>query len=183
MLFDPRKLQEIVAAASGWLLTAGTFVGTVAAGVKWLTPVVEVYLGAAVATPLTIIVSSLTACLVLWLAYSALAKKSRLWRRERFDLRVRKRDDLLGRDDDIVNLKGLIGDSSLLLIDGESGCGKSSLIAFGLVPALREDVGTFPILVSDPTRVAPRVASHRSNRADRRSVRAGAARKKTPRHA
>src|SRR6266849_4325364 len=151
MLFDSRKLQEIVAAATGWLLTAGTFVGTVAAGVKWLTPVVEVYLGAALATPLTIIVSSLTACLVLWLAYRALAKKSRLLRRERFDLRVRKRDDLLGRDDDIVNLKGLIGDSSLLLIDGESGCGKSSLIAFGLVPALREDSATFPILVSDYT--------------------------------
>lgn len=76
-------------------------------------------------------------------------KKSSLLRRERFDLRVRKYEDLLGREEDVGNLRALIDDASLLLIDGESGCGKSSLITFGLIPALKEDESSVPILVSD----------------------------------
>ena len=84
----------------------------------------------------------------MWGAYRALAKKSKLLRVERFDLRVRKADELLGRDADVANLKALIEDLSLLLVDGELGCGKSSLIEFGLVPKLKEDGSTFPVLVS-----------------------------------
>ena len=80
-------------------------------------------------------------------AYRALSKKSKLLRVERFDLRVRKADELLGRDEDVANLKGLIEGSSLVLVDGESGCGKSSLIAYGLVPKLKEDGSMFPVLV------------------------------------
>ena len=34
-----------------------------------------------------------------------------------------------------------------MLVDGELGCGKSSLIEFGLVPKLKEDESTFPVLV------------------------------------
>ena len=34
-----------------------------------------------------------------------------------------------------------------MLVDGEFGCGKSSLVAFGLAPTLKEDGPKFPILV------------------------------------
>ena len=149
MLLDPRKLREIFETAAGPLVALGALFGTVLAGVNWLTPVLKGYMDGAVAVPLTIFVSSFAACGCLWAAYRTLAKRSRLLRLERFDLRVRKRDDLLGRDEEIANLKGLIDNSSLLLVDGESGCGKSSLVAFGLIPALREDPSACPVLVSN----------------------------------
>jgi hypothetical protein len=145
MLLDPRKLREIFETAAGPLVAFGALIGTVSAGVNWLTPVLEGYMDRAVAAPLAIFVSFFAACGCLWAAYRTLAKRSRLLRLERFDLRVRKRDDLLGRDEEIANLKGLIGDSSLLLVDGESGCGKSSLVAFGLIPALQEDPSACPV--------------------------------------
>jgi hypothetical protein len=148
MLLDPRKLREVLEAAAGPLVALGALIGAVTAGVKWLTPVLEAYTDRAVAAPLAISVSLFAACACLWAAYRALAKRSRLLRLERFDLRVRKRDELLGRDEEIANLKGLIDGSSLLLVDGESGCGKSSLVAFGLIPALREDPSACPMLVS-----------------------------------
>src|SRR5262245_40899083 len=141
MLFDQKKLQEILQVATGPLVAVGAFVGAVWGAVEWLQPK---YIGREWA----IVVSALVACLLLWGAYRALAKKSKLLRLERFDLRVRNRDDLLGRDDDIANLKGLLDESAQVLLDGESGCGKSSLVEFGLVPALRKDPSACPLLVS-----------------------------------
>ncbi len=149
--FDPRKIQDILVPATAALGTIGAFGTSVAAGIKWLKPVLEDLLGPSwgpsVATPLTLFVSISAALLVLWGAYRALSKKSKLLRVERFDLRVRKADELLGRDEDVASLKALIEGSSLVLVDGESGCGKSSLVAFGLAPRLKEDGSKFPILV------------------------------------
>src|ERR1700730_2962372 len=105
MLLDPRKLREIFETAAGPLVGFGVLIGTVSAGVKWLAPALEGYLDRAVAAPLAIFVSLFAAFACLWAAYRALAKRSRLLRLERFDLRVRKRDELLGRDEEIANLK------------------------------------------------------------------------------
>jgi hypothetical protein len=145
---DPRKIQEILGPATAALGAIGAFVAAVAAGIKWLQPVLSELVGPALAAPLTFLVSIAAAALVVWGAYRALAKKSKLLRVERFDLRVRSASELLGRSEDIANLKGLVGDSSLVLVDGESGCGKSSLIAYGLVPKLKEDESMFPVLVA-----------------------------------
>ena len=138
---DPKKIQDIVVPATAALGAIGAFGASVAAGVKWLKPVLKDLLGPSwgpsVATPLTLAVSICAALLVLWGAYRALAKKSKLLRVERFDLRVRKADELLGRDEDVSSLKALIEGSSLVLVDGKSGCGKSSLVAFGLAPRLK----------------------------------------------
>ena len=62
---------------------------------------------------LTLAASICGAPSVLWGAYRALAKKSKLLRVERFDLRVRTADELLGRDEDVSSLKALIEGSSL----------------------------------------------------------------------
>ena len=75
--------------------------------------------GPSIRDPAHDFLSIAAASLVLWSAYRALAKKSKLLRVERFDLRVRKADELLGRDADVANLKALVEDSSLLLVDGE----------------------------------------------------------------
>jgi hypothetical protein len=149
MLSDPKKLRELFDLAVGPLVAIGALVAAVTAGVRWLTPVLANYMDRAFAEPLAILAPLLAACACLWAAYRALVKKSRLLRLERFDLRVRKREDLLGRDNDVANLKALIDDASLLLIDGESGSGKSSLVAFGLIPKLNEDPASVPIFVSD----------------------------------
>jgi hypothetical protein len=149
MLSDPKKLRELLDLAVGPLVAIGTLVAAVTAGVKRLRPVLADHLDRAFAEPLSILVPLLAACACLWAAYRALAKKSRLLRLERFDLRVRKREDLLGRDEDVANLKALIDDASLLLVDGESGSGKSSLVAFGLIPKLNENQSSVPIFVSE----------------------------------
>jgi hypothetical protein len=149
MLSDPRKLRELFDLAVGPLVAIGTLVAAMTAGVKWLTPVLANYMDQSFADPLAILAPMLAACACLWAAYRALAKKSRLLRLERFDLRVRKREDLLGRDNDVANLKALIDDTSLLMVDGESGSGKSSLIALGLIPKLNEDSASVPIFVFD----------------------------------
>ncbi len=149
MLSDPKKLRELLDLAVGPLVAIGTLVAAVTAGVKWLTPVLANYMDQAFAETLAILAPLLAAGACLWTAYRALAKKSRLLRLERFDLRVRKREDLLGRDDDVANLKALIDDSNLLLVDGDFGSGKSSLVAFGLIPKLNEDPASVPIFVAD----------------------------------
>lgn len=145
---DPRKIQDILVPATKALATIGGFGASVYAGITWLSPKLADIVGPAVATPLTFAVSISAASLVLWGAYRALSKKSKLLRVERFDLRVRSASELLGREKDVENLKGLIDGSNLILVDGESGCGKSSLIAYGLVPKHKEDGPMFPVLVS-----------------------------------
>ena len=140
MLLDPKKMEEIFKIAAAPLAAVGTFFGLLTAGTTWLAP----YIGFGLAAFLSI----LTACTLLWAAYRLLSKKSKLSRRERFDLRIRSRDDLLGRDNEITNLRSFIDESHLILVDGESGCGKSSLIEFGLMPALVNDSARCPLLVS-----------------------------------
>lgn len=148
-MFDPKKLHELLKLAARPLVSLGVLGGAVTSGIEWLRPILADYMDPAVAAPLAIFVPLVAASVCLWAAYRALAKKSKLLRRERFDLRVRSHEDLLGRDRDVDSLKALIDDSNLLLVDGESGSGKSSLVAFGLVPALKEDLSSVPILVSD----------------------------------
>jgi Novel STAND NTPase 1 len=150
-MLDPKKLRELLETAVGPLAAFGALVGAVAAGVKWLTPVLadSIGLGPAFAQSLAICLPLLAASVLLWGAYRGIVKKSSLRRMERFDLRVRKPEDLLGREADVANLKSLIDDASLLLVDGESGSGKSSVVAFGLLPKLREDASSVPIFVVD----------------------------------
>ncbi len=149
MAFDPKNLEEILKRASAPLLAFGALFGAVTAGVKWLIPVLASFLDPAIAVPLGIFLPLFACFACLWAAYKALNRKSRLLRPERFDLRVREPNDLLGRQEEVVNLKALIESNRLLLVDGESGSGKSSLISYGLMPDLLSDQSKCPILVSD----------------------------------
>jgi hypothetical protein len=145
---DPKNIQDVLVPATAALTGIGALVGLVYADFKWLAPALTETLGSGAGIPLAVILPVLAALLLTWGAYRAVAKKSKLLRVERFDLRVRKADELLGRDEDIAHLKGLVENASLVLVDGESGCGKSSLIAYGLVPKLNEDGSKLTVLVA-----------------------------------
>ncbi|WP_367138291.1 ATP-binding protein [Saccharothrix sp. HUAS TT1] len=45
----------------------------------------------------------------------------------------------VGREDEVVELRGMVRDQPLTVVVGPSGVGKSSLVAAGLLPALRAD--------------------------------------------
>jgi hypothetical protein len=167
MLLDPKKLRDLFDIAGAPLLALGTLVGATTGGVKWLSPFFKDSIGLdpAFAQSLGIGLPLLATCVLLWGAYRAIAKKSRLLRPERFDLRVRKPEDLLGREEDVASLKSLIDDARILLVDGESGSGKSSLVVFGLLPKLRED----PSKRSDPCRRLWGRLGHRAFEKDLRS--------------
>ncbi len=148
-VIDPRKIAEWIKAAGAPVLALGTPAGAIWASVQWLQPRLVPTLGQEWAWWVAVLLPVAVAALLLAASYQAIARRSRLLRPERFDLRVRQRDDLLGRDEDVADLRSLLQESNLVFLDGESGSGKSSVVAHGLVPALAED-GTFlPALITD----------------------------------
>jgi hypothetical protein len=88
------------------VIVPGTFIGAVLAGVKYIVPLlVQVGLSASWATLVAISGGGFIAALLLWGSFRVVVRRSRLLRPERFDLRVRRRDDLLGRDNDVEDLR------------------------------------------------------------------------------
>ncbi|MEA3049540.1 MAG: hypothetical protein QOG84_1376 [Sphingomonadales bacterium] len=147
---NPDKLTQWLKTATGPLLALGTLVGAVAGGAAFLrAPLAKVNLIGPFWAPFLAILLPVGAALLLLLtSYRIIVRKSRLLRPERFDLRVRTRADLFGRDADIDDLQDLVADHRLVFIDGESGSGKSSLVRYGLVPALVDVGELLPILIS-----------------------------------
>jgi membrane protein implicated in regulation of membrane protease activity len=123
--------------------------GSVKAGDEYLTPALGAWVPPAWAAPAAVAISAAIAALALWLAWRAIAKRSRLLQPGRFDLRVRRPQDLLGRDADVAEIRALIDAHQLVFLDGESGCGKSSLLAFGLVPNLKTDGSKLPVVIAE----------------------------------
>jgi hypothetical protein len=56
---------------------------------------------------------------------------------------------LIGRADDTTRLLKFVKHSRLVLLDGESGCGKSALISAGLLPELQASNGLLPVAIRD----------------------------------
>jgi hypothetical protein len=87
--------------------------------------------------------------LLLFLIWSGfIRRESQLEQRSAFNLRATDRHSLIGREQDVRELERLVQMHRLTLLDGESGCGKSALVAAGLVPALRESASAIPVLLS-----------------------------------
>ena len=63
---DPRKIQDILVPATAALGAIGAFGASVAAGIKWLKPVLTELFGSALAIPLTVALSGSAALLILW---------------------------------------------------------------------------------------------------------------------
>lgn len=69
-------------------------------------------------------------------SYRRFAKASRLEQPDRFTLSATTPESLIGRSTDLEKLLDTVRRNRVVLLDGESGCGKSALVAAGLVPRL-----------------------------------------------
>jgi tetratricopeptide (TPR) repeat protein len=147
---NPDKLTQWLKTATGPLVACGALVGAVVGGATFLEePLAKVsFIGQQWALALAVLLPVAAAVVLLWASFRIVMRKSRLLRPERFDLRVRDRDDLFGRDRDIEDLQELVESFALVFVDGESGSGKSSLVGFGLVPELAKGSGLLPVLVA-----------------------------------
>jgi hypothetical protein len=136
---DPKRVRELAELAAGLVGACAAYGGLVLAAIRWLTPFLSDYMEIETAKPVAILVAVIGASLLILWIRNRTARRSKLLLQDRFDLRVRKPEDLLGRNNDIRDLSTLLAGTNLLLIDGESGSGKSALVEFGLVPQLREN--------------------------------------------
>ena len=102
-----------------------------------------------VATNVVSLLLLLVASFLLWRGYRRFRRESRVVRPEAFILAPATPGTLVGRDDDLENLHKLVRNHRIVLLDGESGCGKSALLKAGLAPELRAADGLFPVLVQD----------------------------------
>ena len=99
---------------------------------------------------LTLTVAILGAVLsLLWHAYRRYARESRLERPEKFTLVATTPDSLIGRADHLDGLLRSTTQNQIVLLDGESGCGKSALVGSGVAPQLQAGDGLLPVLVRD----------------------------------
>ena len=86
---------------------------------------------------------------LLWRSFRRFARASRLERPDAFTLRPTGPETLIGRADDLQRLHNAVRHNRLVLLDGESGCGKSALVSAGLVPQLQQDNGLLPVAIRD----------------------------------
>ena len=87
--------------------------------------------------------------LVLWRSYRRFAIASRIERPDAFVLRPTGPESLIDRVEDLERLLNCVKRNRLVLLDGESGCGKSALISAGLVPLLQKSDNLLPVLIHD----------------------------------
>ena len=86
---------------------------------------------------------------VLVLSYRRYVRESRLEHPESFALRPTGPDSLIGRREDLDRLLRCVRETRLVLLDGESGCGKSALVEAGLIPTLQAKGALLPVLVRE----------------------------------
>src|SRR5262249_16417532 len=129
------------------LETSGKIVGAIGvlvtatwAGVPWLEPFLGHYGAVAV---LLLGTGALVAFVWIWQR-----TRSTILRPDAFLLQVTTREDLIGRRQDIDDLKDLVEENAVVFLVGESGTGKSALVSAGLAPALRADGRYLPVLMN-----------------------------------
>lgn len=86
---------------------------------------------------------------IVWRSYRGSTPASRLEKPELFTLRPTGPEDLIGRVEDLEKLTESVRRNRIVLLDGESGCGKSALAAAGLVPRLKASGEFIPVLVRE----------------------------------
>lgn len=92
----------------------------------------------------------LVIAILLWISFRKYAGASRLEQPDAFTVHATSPSSLVGRVDDLDRLVKSVKQSRLVLLDGESGCGKSALVCAGLIPELRLSTsGLLPIAIRD----------------------------------
>ena len=150
---NSKRVREWLGTANGLVKSVVALVGVLAtifaATTKAFEPVVDVPMAPSWASPAVAVI--LIALLGLWLerSFRRFAQASRLERPDAFRLRPTNPASLMGRNEDLVRLITCVKHKRLVLMDGESGCGKSALVSAGLVPSLRQSDGLLPIAIRD----------------------------------
>ena len=101
------------------------------------------------AWPIVLVVVLAAPALYFWRDYRRYARQSRLEQPDKFTLVATTPESLIGRADDLERLVRAVMQNRIVLLDGELGCGKSALVASGLVPRLQNADGLLPVLVRD----------------------------------
>jgi conflict system STAND superfamily ATPase len=87
--------------------------------------------------------------LSLWLLIKWRTRHSRLLKPDAFRLDRDNAAHLAGRAEDIDNLLQQCLAKQIIFLEGESGSGKSALVRAGLLPRLKDDKSTLPLMLSD----------------------------------
>lgn len=150
---DAKRLAEWLGTADGLIKVAMGVIGSIgaifAAVTGLLKPVFDRIGLPQVAQPLVVGVVVIVLVWYFWRDYHRYARQSRLEQPDRFTLIATTPESLIGRVHDLERLLRVVTQNRIVLLDGESGCGKSALVAAGLVPRLQSADGLLPILVRD----------------------------------
>jgi hypothetical protein len=153
-IVDATRLKEWLSTAQGVTTLAAAVLGVVATvsdGVqKWLNDVLQLV---GISFPGRVqAVGALTtaACaLLIWRSVRRFARASRLEQPDAFTLHPATPDTLIGRKEDLSQLINSVKLHRLVLLDGESGCGKSALVSAGLIPVLTDAGGLLPVAIRE----------------------------------
>jgi hypothetical protein len=151
---ETKRLAEWLGTADGLIKVIGGVIVSIgavgAAATGLLKPTFDlVGLPAQMAQPIVIIAVVAVLAWYFLRGYRRFARQSRLQQPDKFTLIATTPESLIGRVDDLPGLLRAVMQNRIVLLDGESGCGKSALVASGVVPRLQNADGLLPVLVRD----------------------------------
>jgi hypothetical protein len=150
---DAKRLAEWLGTADGLVKVATGLIGSIVALLVAITGQFKplfVLLGLPeMAWPIVVFAVFAAVALYFWRDYRRYTRQSRLEQPDKFTLVATTPESLIGRADDLERLVRAVMQNRIVLLDGESGCGKSALVASGLVPRLQSADGLLPVLVRD----------------------------------
>ncbi len=150
---ETKRLTEWLGTADGLVKVAAGLIGSfgtlIAAVTGQLKPLLDFIGLPQTALPIVVVAIIVGLILYFWRGYRRFARLSKLEQPDRFTLVATTPESLIGRADDLQRLLRVVAQNRIVLLDGESGCGKSALVGSGLIPKLQSANGLLPILVRD----------------------------------
>lgn len=150
---DPKRLSEWLGSAEG---LGKSLVGLLLLLLSLWSEVTKAFVPIAEAiglpgwTPRAVAILVIAAfALVLIQSARRFVRASHLEQPDAFTLRPTGPATLIGRAEDTARLLRFVKHSPLVLLDGESGCGKSALVSAGLIPELQASNGLLPVPIRD----------------------------------
>lgn len=151
---DPKRFTEWLGTLEGVAKTATTCIAVLATLSDkvnhWLLDVLKLLgIRSPWAAPVVNLLIVVACVLLLWRSFRRFNRASRLEQPDAFTLHPTTPATLIGRDADLSKLLNSVKQHRLVLLDGESGCGKSALIQAGLIPLLKEEGGLLPVAIRE----------------------------------
>src|SRR3954454_17131030 len=127
------KFYHAFALATSLIVSFGTLIVVVRGQLKTLFDFIGLPQIAQPIVVVAIVVAIVVAlALYFWRSYRRYTRQSKLEQPDKFTLVATTPESLIGRTDDLERLLRVVAQNRIVLLDGESGCGKSALVASGL---------------------------------------------------